>query len=229
MVKVKWLGHSAFFIDSGDFKLIIDPFLTGNPTAAVSPHEIECDYILITHGHGDHVGDAFDIAKRCDARIIAPNELAIYAMQQGCKVEKMHIGGTVKFPFGEAYLTQAFHGSSIVEDDGKIIYTGMPCGFVITINGRSIYHAGDTGLFGDMALIPRRHTLDLALLPIGDRFTMGPEEAAYAVELLLPKIVVPMHYGTWPQLTGDVKEFSRRIDTPGTKVVVMKPGEDIEI
>ncbi len=228
MVKVKWLGHSAFFIFDGKHRILIDPFITGNPMAPVKAEDIHADYILITHGHGDHLGDGFDIARRCDSLMIMPSELGHYAESKGLRVFKMQIGGSAKFDFGNVKLTQAFHGSSVIED-GNIIYTGMPCGFLITIDGKTIYHAGDTALFGDMRLIGDRNSIDLALLPIGDVFTMGPEDAAYAVGLLKPKIAVPMHYGTWPVIGASPERFRELIDSPGTNISILQPGEEINL
>ena len=221
MVKVKWLGHSGFFIESEKNSILIDPFLTGNPKAVQKAEDISADFILITHGHGDHLGDSFEIAKKCGATIIAPNELALYAQQQGLKTHPMHIGGFAKFPFGSVKLTPAFHGSSVVDSDGNILYMGMPCGFLVGFEGKVIYHAGDTGLFGDMRLIGENRDIDLAMLPIGDNFTMGPKDAARAVDFLKPKIVVPMHYGTFPIITDDIAAFQ----PSGIEVKVMKPGE----
>ncbi len=229
MVKVKWLGHSAFEIKSGEFTLLVDPFITGNPQANCAVEDICADYILLTHGHGDHVGDGFAIAKKCDATIIAPNELAVYAGQKGLKTHPMHIGGAFEFPFGRVKLTPAFHGSAIVEEDGTIVYTGMPCGFLIDIDGKTIYHAGDTGLHAEMMFLGDFEDIELALLPIGDNFTMGPRDAAIAVDMIDPKIVVPMHYGTWPPIDSSPEDFADMVDTEGVEVKIMKPGGVLEI
>jgi len=229
MVKVKWFGHSAFMLRSSIWSILIDPFFTGNPKTDVKADDIKADFILVTHGHGDHLGDAIEISKRCSSVIIAPNELAIYASSKGAKVRNMHIGGSANLPFGKVKLTQAFHGSSIVDEKGNIIYCGMPCGFLIEMENKITYHAGDTALFGDMALIPGKKQIDLALLPIGDNFTMGVEDAALAVELLKPKIVVPMHYGPWDIIDTSPDEFAGLVKTPGTSVIIMKPGDEIEI
>lgn len=229
MIKVKWLGHSAFMLRSGIWTILIDPFLTGNPKASVKAENVKADFILVTHGHGDHLGDAIEISKRCSAVIIAPNELAVYASSKSANVRNMHIGGSAKMPFGKVKLTQAFHGSSVLDEKGNIIYCGMPCGFLIEIENKIIYHAGDTGLFGDMALIGAKQPIDLALIPIGDNFTMGPEDASIAVDLLKPRIVVPMHYGTWEIIDTSPKDFADLVKTAGTNVIIMNPGEEIEI
>ncbi|MCK5833571.1 metal-dependent hydrolase [bacterium] len=228
MVKVKWLGHSAFFISNNKFQILIDPFISGNPSSPVKAEDIEAQYILVTHGHSDHIGDAIPIAKRCNSLIIAPNELGYYTEKMGTRTHRMHIGGKANFDFGSIKLTQAFHGSAIIED-GNILYTGMPCGFIISIDGKNIYHAGDTGLFGDMKLIGERTPIDLALLPIGDNFTMGPEDASYAVDLLKPRIAIPMHYGTWPIIDKDPYLFREGVRNGTSEIVILKPGQEIEI
>ena len=227
MVKVKWLGHSAFAISDGKYRLLVDPFITGNPKATVSAKDVTADFILLTHGHGDHLGDTMDIARRCNSLIIAPNELGHFVENKGLRAHRMHIGGSAKFDFGRVKLTPAFHGSAIIQGD-QIIYTGMPCGFVISIGGKNIYHAGDTGLFGDMKLIGERSPLDLALLPIGDNFTMGPEDAAFAVDLLKPKIAMPMHYGTWPPIDASPEVFKSSVKGDAD-IVILAPGEEITL
>ncbi|HHS50117.1 MAG TPA: metal-dependent hydrolase [candidate division Zixibacteria bacterium] len=227
MVKVKWLGHSAFAISDGKYRLLVDPFITGNPKATVSAKDVTADFILLTHGHGDHLGDTMDIARRCNSLIIAPNELGHFVENKGLRAHRMHIGGSAKFDFGRVKLTPAFHGSAIIQGD-QIIYTGMPCGFVISIGGKNIYHAGDTGLFGDMKLIGERSPLDLALLPIGDNFTMGPEDAAFAVDLLKPKIAMPMHYGTWPPIDASPEVFKSSVKWDAD-IVILAPGEEITL
>ncbi len=225
MVKLTYHGHSVFEIKTEQHSLIIDPFLSGNTNAKIKPSQVKADYIILTHAHGDHLGDAFEIAKNNNATIIAVNELANYASEQGCKAHNMHIGGGHNFPFGRIKFTIAHHGSS--SPDGR--YMGEPAGVVISINGKSIYHAGDTGLFLDMRLIGEITPLDAALVPIGDNFTMGIDDAVKAVEFLNPKLAIPMHYNTFGIIEADPEEFKRKVESIGKMCTILPPGESIEI
>ncbi|WP_022670584.1 metal-dependent hydrolase [Hippea alviniae] len=229
MPKIAWIGHSTILIEGSKTKLIIDPFITGNPDVKdTKPEDINVNYIIVTHGHGDHLGDAIDIAKRTKATLIAPYELAMYCQSKGVEnVHPMHIGGSYKFDDLWVKLTIAHHGSAVIEDNGNIIYTGNPCGVVVELDGKKIYHAGDTGLFLDMQLIGELG-LDLALLPIGDNFTMGPEDAAKAVEFLKPKKVMPMHYLAWPLIKQDPNKFKELVGSKA-EVIIINPGESFEI
>ncbi|MCR6544119.1 metal-dependent hydrolase [Dehalobacterium formicoaceticum] len=228
-MKISYLGHACFVLE-GNKKIIIDPFLTGNPMATKKAEEIEADYILVTHGHGDHLGDAIEIAERCQSTIIAPNELAVFCGQKGAQIHAMHIGGAHDFPGMKVKLTQAWHGSALVDDEA-IIFTGNPCGFLIWMDDRCIYHAGDTGLFGDMEqVIGRNHQIDLALLPIGDNFTMGPEDAVHAAEWIHADTVIPMHYNTWPLIEQNPYLFKEAVEAKTkSKCLVLKPGESIQL
>jgi L-ascorbate metabolism protein UlaG (beta-lactamase superfamily) len=227
MLKATFYGHSCVFITDGKSKIIIDPFLTGNPQAPVKAEDIDVDYILATHGHSDHLGDAVEISKRTGATIIAPNELAVWVTAKGALAHNMHIGGAYNFEFGRVKLTIAHHGSAAGESG--LEYTGNPCGFLITIDGKTIYHTGDTGLFYDMKLIGEMNKIDLMFLPIGDNFTMGVDDAVKAVEFVKPKIAVPMHYDTWDIIHVEPQEFKKKLDGSGTRVEILKPNQSIEI
>ncbi|HUU46596.1 MAG TPA: metal-dependent hydrolase [Acidobacteriota bacterium] len=227
MPTVKFLSHSCFLVEAGGKKLLIDPFFTGNPMAPAGTDTLAPDYVLLTHGHGDHLGDGLEIAKRANATIVAPNELAVWCQQRGAQVHPMHIGGGWDFDFGRVKLTIAHHGSAAGPGPNGWEYTGNPCGFLITADGKTLYHAGDTGLFYDMKLIGEMHPIDLALLPIGDNFTMGVTDAVKAVELLRPKQVVPMHYDTFDLIKADPNAFADGARKHGAKATVLKIGESL--
>jgi L-ascorbate metabolism protein UlaG (beta-lactamase superfamily) len=221
--KLTWLGHAALALETGGHKIVVDPFLEGNPAASIAPEAVEADFILISHGHGDHVSDMVPIAKRTGAMVISNFEIITWCEQQGLKnVHAQHIGGGHKHPFGYLKLTLALHGSALPDgSDG-----GNPCGFLLTTNdGRKVYLAQDTGLFGDMRLIGEEG-LDLAVVPIGDNFTMGPDDALRAVKFLEPKVVIPIHYNTWDLIAQDEKAWAERVQKETkTRAVILKPGE----
>jgi L-ascorbate metabolism protein UlaG (beta-lactamase superfamily) len=227
MLKATFYGHSCVYVTDGRHRIIIDPFLDGNPLSPVKADSIDVDYILVTHGHGDHLGDAIPISKRTGATIVAPNELAIYVSREGALAHNMHIGGAYNFEFGRVKLTIAHHGSSAGESG--LEYTGNPCGFLVTMGGKTLYHTGDTGLFYDMKLIGEMNKIDLMFLPIGDNFTMGIDDAVKAVEFVRPKAVVPMHYHTWDIIDTDPEEFKRKLAGSGVNVAILKPGQAIEL
>jgi L-ascorbate metabolism protein UlaG (beta-lactamase superfamily) len=226
-MKISYHGHSTVCVQTDTHHILIDPFITGNSLSDLDPNTVQADVILLTHGHGDHVGDTMAIAKRTGAKIVAINELAVYLGQQGLDAHGMNIGGGYQFDFGHVKYTQAFHSSSYVEEDGTFIYTGMPAGLLLTVNGKTIYHVGDTGLFSDLKLIGDRHHIDLAFIPIGDNFTMGPADALVAAEWIKAEIVVPVHYNTFPVIEQDPQKFVAALKTG--KGIAMKVGETIEL
>lgn len=231
-VKVTYLGHAAFKIVSPKGVVIyVDPFLSGNPkTPAEMKTAEKADLILVTHGHGDHLGDTLAIAEKAGAKIVVIPELGRYLTKKGAKnVVGMNKGGTYTSHGIAITMVHALHSSSVTEGD-QVLYMGDPAGFVIRFeNGFTLYHAGDTGVFGDMKIIGEIYKPDLSLLPIGSHFTMDPREATYAAKLLGSKYVIPMHYGTFPVLTGTVDDFLRLMkEVPQTKVLVVKPGETVQ-
>jgi L-ascorbate metabolism protein UlaG (beta-lactamase superfamily) len=225
-MKLKYFSHSAFQLTTNTGKrILIDPFLDGNPTSTVNTRDVNADYIILTHAHGDHIGDGFSIAKRCDSTFICVNELANYCTNKGFKAHNMHIGGGHKFEFGRVKFTIAHHGSMTPDNQ----YAGEPAGVILSIDGINLYHTGDTGLFYDMKLIGEMTALDYMLLPIGDNFTMGITDAVKAVELANPKYAIPMHYNTFSVIAADPFEFKKKIEIIGKKCIVMNFGQEIEL
>ncbi|MDR3635782.1 MAG: metal-dependent hydrolase [Isosphaeraceae bacterium] len=228
--RVQWLGHSCLLFESDGRKVLIDPFLTGNPMAAAKAEEVEADLICISHGHGDHVGDAVAIARRTGATVLSNYEISewLQAGDRGLsKVLGLQHGGSVLFDgFVRVKLTLAFHGSALPDGSNG----GNPCGFVLTFaDGTKVYDAADTGLFGDMALIGEEG-LDLALLPIGDYYTMGPDDAVRAVKLLKPRRVVPIHYNTFPPIRQDADAWAARVkQETQAEPTVLKPGDWLSV
>lgn len=226
-MRVTYFGHSCFLVETARARLVLDPYFNDNPVCPTKLTEIQCDYVLVSHGHEDHSGDALALAQQCGATIIANYEIAEYFAARGARTHAMNPGGGFAFPFGRVKLTLAHHTSSF--DAGlHPIYMGAPCGLLVQADGRSVYHAGDTALFLDMQLIGRAG-LDLALLPIGDNFTMGPDDALTALDFLRPRLTVPMHYDTWPVIAQDAGEFARRAGLAGHQVKVLAPGSVLSL
>lgn len=219
MLKLTFLGHACFLLETEDGeKLLFDPFITGNPQAPVSAEEISAGYILLSHAHMDHLGDAYEIAARNDAVIISTSEIAGAAQEKGANAHGLHIGGSHRFPFGTVKLTLALHGSGIPG--------GQACGFLVGCGGKTLYFAGDTGLFGDMKLIGELNRPDLALLPIGDNYTMGPDDAVVAASFLKARQVIPYHYNTWPLIKADPLLFKEKVEEQtGADCIILQPGE----
>jgi len=214
---ITYFGHSGFLLSDGEHRLAIDPFLTGNPVATQSADDVECGFVALTHGHADHVGDSLAIAERNDANVIAAFELTEYFGEQGhSNVNPGNPGGKVETPFGWVAFTQAFHSSSY---EGR--YMGQPCGLVVHMGGATLYHLGDTGLFSDLKLIGEIYKPEIACVPIGDRFTMGPALASRAAEMIGPEVAIPIHYDTWPPIAQDPADFQ----PSGVEVRVMAPGD----
>lgn len=227
-MQVTFLGHAGFLL-AGSKSVLIDPFITGNPVANTRTRDLRPDLILVSHGHDDHLGDAVEIARQSGATVVSVFELANFCTRHGVEAHPMHIGGSHQFDGVRIKLTPAWHGSGLTAG-GPAEYLGTPCGFVITMDGRTVYHAGDTGLFGDMSLIGRLQAIDLALLPIGDNFTMGPDDALEAVQLIQPRTVIPMHYNTWPLIAQDASRFKQDVEAKTTAhVAVLNPGESYEL
>ncbi|MDN5346514.1 MAG: hypothetical protein PWP65_78 [Clostridia bacterium] len=228
MVKLTYFGHAAFAIIGDNASILIDPWFKGNTLAAPLPDDFKADLILVTHGHYDHLGDAIELSQKFGSPILAVSELARYCLGLGAKAMVGHFGGTFKFDFGWVKFVPAWHSSSVGQKE--FIYTGNPCGFLVHCGEKTIYHAGDTCLFSDMKLIGETAPIDVALLPIGDRVTMGMEDALRAVKLLQPKVVIPMHYNTWEAINQDPYKFKLMVegDTPA-KCIVLDPGQGHEL
>lgn len=225
MLNITFLGHSCFLFDDGKDQVIIDPFLSGNPKAKTHFADIEAKYVILTHAHGDHFGDACEIVNQNSGLVITVNELANYLSSIGTNAYPMGIGGSHNFPFGSVKLTIAHHGSSFKNGE----YMGNPCGVILKMGGKTIYHAGDTGIFLDMKLIGEISKPDACMLPIGDNFTMGPDDAVMAAEFIGAKYVIPMHYNTYPLLNVDVEDFKKKIRANGKIPVVPEINETFSL
>ncbi len=227
MPKLTFLGHAAFLLEGAGSTLIFDPFLSGSPFKTPDIDELKVDYILLTHAHGDHVGDTLEIAKKNNATLISTYEIASYFLGQGLNAHPLHIGGGHDFPFGRVKLTIAHHGSTLETDQG-LTTLGPATGMLVTIAGKTLYHAGDTGLFYDMKLIGEMNPIDVALLPIGDNFTMGIPDAVKAAEFLGAKTYIPMHYNTFDLIKVDPAGFVDGVSALGKEAKVLDPGDSCE-
>jgi L-ascorbate metabolism protein UlaG (beta-lactamase superfamily) len=225
-IKITWYSHATLGLEVGGYNILVDPYFTGNPAATTTAQDVPADYILVTHGHFDHVGDAAAIAKRTGAMVISNFEIAEWMDKHGVqKTHGQHIGGAHAFPFGTLKLTPALHGSGLPDGTNG----GNPAGFLLTPkDGMKIYIAGDTGLFSDMKLIGQEG-IDVAFVPIGDNYTMGPDDAYKAVELIMPKHVIPVHYNTWELIAQDGGKWAERVARLGVRVHVLKPGESLSL
>lgn len=221
-MKCMYYGHSAFSVSDGKTTLLFDPYITDNPWTNVDPASIACQYIFISHAHGDHYGDAETIAKANDALVISTAEVANKAAASGCRAHALHIGGKAAMPFGSILLTPALHGAGIAG--------GLACGCIVEFSGKRIYFAGDTGLYSDMKLHSRFGPIDAAFLPIGDNFTMGMSDAALAASWIAPKKVIPIHYNTWPIVKADPRAFKEMVEgTYHIPVQIIEPGTAADI
>jgi L-ascorbate metabolism protein UlaG (beta-lactamase superfamily) len=229
-IKLTWLGHATFLIETpGGRKVLVDPWVMNNPMTPANRKQLDkIDVMLCTHGHGDHIGDAVELVKKHNPRAVGVYELCVWLNKKGAQqILPMNKGGSQQVGDIMVTMVHADHSCGI-DDGGQIIYGGEPCGYVIEFeNGVKIYHAGDTNVFGDMSIIHELYNPELVMLPIGDVFTMGPREAAHACRLLQPETVIPMHFGTFPQLTGTPADFEKRIQSLGIELKTMKPGETL--
>jgi L-ascorbate metabolism protein UlaG (beta-lactamase superfamily) len=203
--------------------------LRGNELAVTKPEDIKVDNILLTHGHTDHILDAEPIARSNDAAIVAMMELAIYMGSKGLKTIDMNLGGTVDLGYAKATMIQAFHSSGITLEQGQVIYGGLPAGYIIRAEGLTILHSGDTALFGDMKMIGERYPIDVAFIPIGDHYTMGPDDALLAAKWFGAKLVIPVHYNSFPVIRQDAEAFVNKLEAQGQKGKALAPGEKLEV
>ncbi len=227
-MRLTYFGHSAFLIEVPGARLVFDPWLRHNPHGSFDPASIPCDFVLCSHAHDDHIADSLELARTHRATIVAPYELALHFESQGATIIDLMPGGGVNLPFGRIEMTPAIHSSALELPNGETKFMGLASGYLVRAAGKSLYHAGDTALFSDMQLIGR-HGLDVALLPIGDFYTMGPRDALDALDLLRPRLAVPMHYNSNEKIRVDPHAFAADAARAGHTVRVMTAGEHIEL
>jgi len=226
-MRLTWFGHSCFLLETGAHRLLFDPWLNNNPVAPVKAAEVQCDFIFCSHAHDDHIADALEIARNHHAPIVAPYELAEYFAAQGAATVDLMQGGSAPLPFGRVKLTPAIHSSALELGNGRNLPLGEPGGFIVSVGDKKLYHAGDTALFSDMRLIGRAG-LDVALLPIGDWYTMGIDDAVDALDLLTPRLALPMHYNTHDKIRVDPQAFVALAAARGHTVRLLEPGGWLE-
>ncbi|MCW5850009.1 MAG: metal-dependent hydrolase [Anaerolineae bacterium] len=221
--KLTWLGHAAWLVEHSGARILIDPFLSGNPTASMSADQARADFILLTHAHGDHLGDTVAIAKRTGAPVLSNFEVSVWLGNHGVEnAQGLNPGGGAQLPFGRVTFTRADHSSSF--PDGT--YGGVACGIVLQLDGLTLYNTGDTALFSDMELFGRRYRPDVVTLPIGDYFTMGPDDAVEALRLLKPRHALPQHYNTFPPIKQDGGAWASRVQRElGIAARALQPGD----
>jgi L-ascorbate metabolism protein UlaG (beta-lactamase superfamily) len=229
-MKITFLGHSCFLVEADGKRFVIDPFLSGNSSSAMKPEQLgSIDAVLVTHGHADHTGDAVEISKANNCPIITTYELALHFARKGAAIHPMGVGGAFNFPWGRVKVTPAWHGAGIETGDNEFNYGGVAAGFLLTVGGKTLYHAGDTALFYDMKLIAESASIDVACLPIGDNFTMGIEDAVKAASWLQPKLTLPMHYDTFPLIAQDTTVWLDQMNKAGLSGQVLRTGESTEL
>ncbi len=229
-MKLSFHGQSTIYFEANGKKVIVDPFISGNDKSDLNADELAVDYIILTHGHGDHFGDTVELAQRNEALVIGSAELADYlTTYKGLEqVRPMNIGGKAEFDFGSVKYVQAFHSSSLTHENGIPVYLGMPMGLILEVEGTTIYHTGDTGLFSDMKLIADRHPVDVCFIPIGDNFTMGIDDASYAINnFIKPRVTVPIHYNTFPLIEKDPNAFKEAVNVG--EVQILEPGDEVKL
>jgi L-ascorbate metabolism protein UlaG (beta-lactamase superfamily) len=227
-LRITFLGHSGILVEAGGKRIAIDPFLTGNPLAAMKAEELKVDAIVLTHGHGDHASDTVEVALANHCPVIAVFELAAILSRKGVQTVGMNTGGTYEWEGIRVKMTPAFHSSSF-QDGDQLLYAGQPAGIILTIGGKTLYHTGDTALFSDLKFIGDRHAIDVTALPIGDFYTMGPDDALDAATWIGAKHVIPLHYDTFPAIRQDAGTFAERLAARGMQGHALKPGETLEL